>query len=139
MNNLNEFFNVNDVIMVDVRNDGDYQLCKVTKVLKTKLYADQIQNENNRHQALENVKYYGQTTKWYRKYKKEDIIKEVSHSYGCYSFSAKELGLRTYKGKLIDDTYLYKFYDAALGKVVDKCFEKCTDEFILENEKRWGD
>lgn len=141
---LNDYYKVGDVVMLHpdgcywVRDKYDYQLFRITKVCKTKAYVMPLKCETNVDEALHNIKYYGESATWYRKYKKEDVTTTPDYYLDQLEVSAKELYVRAFKGKLHIDTGLVKFYDVESGKILMERYAD-GDEIVIKNDKYWYD
>lgn len=137
---LNNYYKVGDVVMLALdglaKDRDDFMLFRIEKVGKTFAYVSPIKNETNVDEVLHNIKYYGESATWYRKYRKEELAEVIP--FYCKKVNAKELGVSVFKGKILDEMAKYtKFYDVASGKFLNKNYD--NDEIIIENDKYWYD
>lgn len=137
---LNNYYKVGDVVMLALdgwaKDRYDFMLFRIEKVGKTFAYVSPIIHETNVDEVLQNIKYYGESATWYRKYKKEELT-EVMPFY-CKKVTAKELGVSSFKGKIHDDSVAYtKFYDAESGNILMKNYD--CDDIVINNDKYWYD
>ena len=136
---LNDYYKVGDV--VELALDGpamdrdDYQLFVITELSKTKAIVAELPCKTNVNEVLRGINYYGESAKWYRKYRKEDFTKPLPITW---KVNAKDLGIQTLRGKILDYTELYKFYDKSSDTILKKQWIGCN-EFVLENDKYWYD
>lgn len=140
---LNNYYKVGDVVKLSpdcywTRDKYDYQLFRIIKVTKTKVHIMPLNCETNVDEVLQNIKYYGDSAAWYRKYKIEDITKAPNYYNGVYEVTAKELYVRAFKGKLHIDTNLVKFYDVESNEILMKRYVSGND-IVINNEKYWYD
>lgn len=136
---LNNYYSEGDVVMLadsPFEKDDD-KLFIVTKVEKMNIYLQELPNETNYYKVLNSIKCYGEAVSWTRVYKVDDFNARMNG--GCKKFSAKDVGVRVYKGKLLVDEY-YKVFDAKTKSFPMKTKQPNEKgEIVLKNDKYWND